>query len=165
VKTARVSVEEVSASVQTTGSFAAQESSNVAPDSPGVIASTSVDVGGLVTEGQVIARLDDRDAKLRLQQALAQQQQAEASVRQAQSRIGLAQSQGFDPNTVPEVLAARASSESALAQQRLAEADAQRYANLINSGDVSRSAYERARTARKRRRHKPTRLVNNMKRR
>ncbi len=147
VNAARVTVQEVSASVQTTGSFAAEETSRVAPDSPGVIASTSVDVGSLVKEGQVIARLDDRDAKLRLQQALAQQQQAEASVRQAQSRIGLGQSQAFDPNTVPEVLAARASSESAAAQARLAEADSQRYANLINSGDVSRSAYDRARTA------------------
>lgn len=147
VTAARVAVQEVSASVQTTGSFAAEETSRVAPDSPGVIASTSVDVGSVVKEGQVIARLDDRDAKLRLQQALAQQQQAEASVRQAQSRIGLGQSQAFDPNTVPEVLAARASSESAAAQARLAEADSQRYANLIGSGDVSRSAYDRARTA------------------
>lgn len=147
VTAARVGVQEVSASVQTTGSFAPEESSNVAPDSPGVISTTSVDVGGLVKEGQVIARLDDRDARLRLQQALAQQQQAEASVRQAQSRIGLAQSQTFDPASVPEVLAARAASESAAAQARLAEADSQRYANLISSGDVSRSAYDRARTA------------------
>ena len=147
VRTVRVNVQDVSASVQTTGSFAAEESSNVAPDSPGVISTTPVDVGSLVQAGQVIARLDDRDAKLRLEQALAQQQQAEASVRQAQSRIGLGQSQAFDPNLVPEVLAARAASESAAAQARLAEADAQRYSNLIASGDVSRSAYDRARTA------------------
>jgi multidrug efflux pump subunit AcrA (membrane-fusion protein) len=147
VTAARVTVQEVSASVQTTGSFAAEETSRVAPDSPGVIASTSVDVGSVVKEGQVIARLDDRDAKLRLQQAEASMRQAEASVRQAQSRIGLGQSQAFDPNTVPEVLAARASSESAAAQARLAEADSQRYANLIGTGDISRSAYDRARTA------------------
>ena len=147
VTTTRISVQEVSASVQTTGSFAAQESSNVAPDSPGVIAATMVDVGSVVQAGQVIARLDDRDAKLRLEQALANQQQAEASVRQAQSKIGLGKAQTFDPNTVPEVLAARASSESAAAQARLAEADAQRYANLVNSGDVSRTAYDKAKTA------------------
>ncbi len=147
VSTVRVTLQEVSASVQTTGSFAAQESSNVAPDSPGVIAATPVDVGSVVQAGQVIARLDDRDAKLRLEQALANQQQAEASVRQAQSKIGLGKSQTFDPNTVPEVLAARASSESAAAQARLADADAQRYANLVNSGDVSRTAHEKAKTA------------------
>jgi multidrug efflux pump subunit AcrA (membrane-fusion protein) len=147
IAVARAEVREVSASVQATGSFVAQESSNVAPDSPGVIVQTLVEVGDFVQAGQVIARLDDRDAKLRLEQALAQQQQAEAAVRQAQSRIGLGQGQSFDPNHVPEVLAARAAYESALAQAKLAEADAQRYANLIASGDVSRSAYDRARTA------------------
>ncbi|MEI9813070.1 MAG: efflux RND transporter periplasmic adaptor subunit [Acidobacteriota bacterium] len=104
-------------------------------------------MGGFVKEGQIIARLDDRDAKLRLDQALANQQQAEASVRQAQSRIGLAQNQNFQENNVPEVLAARAAYESAAAQAKLAEADSQRYANLISSGDVSRSAYDRAKTA------------------
>jgi multidrug efflux pump subunit AcrA (membrane-fusion protein) len=147
VRTARVDVRDVSASVQTTGSFVAEESSNVAPDAPGVIVETFVDVGQLVQRDQLIARLDDRDAKLRLDQAKAQQQQAEASVRQAQSRIGLGQTQAFDANNVPEVLAARASSESAAAQARLAEADLQRYANLVGSGDVSRTAFERARTA------------------
>ncbi|MEO8099825.1 MAG: efflux RND transporter periplasmic adaptor subunit [Acidobacteriota bacterium] len=147
VATIRVSTREVSASVQATGSFAAQESSDVAPDSPGVIVATPVDVGSFVQQGQLIARLDDRDAKLRLDQALAQQQQAEAGVRQAQSRIGLGQNQAFDASTVPEVLGARAAAESAAAQAKQADADAQRYANLIASGDVSRSAYERAKTA------------------
>jgi multidrug efflux pump subunit AcrA (membrane-fusion protein) len=147
VSVVRVVTREVSAAVQATGSYVAQESSNVAPQSSGVLVATPVDVGSFVQEGQLIARLDDRDAKLRLDQALAQQQQAEAFVRQAQSKIGLGQNQAFDPNTVPEVLAARAAYESAQAQAKLADADANRYESLINSGDVSRSAYERARTA------------------
>ena len=66
VHAVKVSVQDVSASVQATGSFAAQESSNVAPDSPGVILQTMVDVGDQVKKGQVIARLDDRDAKILL---------------------------------------------------------------------------------------------------
>lgn len=147
VSAVRVATREVSAAVQATGSYVAQESSNVAPQTSGVLVATPVDVGSFVQQGQVIARLDDRDAKLRLDQALAQQQQAEAFVRQAQSRIGLGQNQTFDPNIVPEVLAARAAYESAQAEAKLAEADAKRYENLINSGDVSRSAYEKARTA------------------
>lgn len=147
VTTVRATSREVSASVQATGSYVAQESSNVAPETSGILIATPVDVGSLVQQGQVIARLDDRDAKLRLDQMLAVQQQAEAAVRQAQSRIGLGQNQDFDPVSVPEVLAARAASESAAAEAKLAEADAKRYENLINSGDVSRSAYERARTA------------------
>src|SRR5689334_7119937 len=146
VATVRAITREVSATVQATGSFVAHESSDVAPNEAGIVVTTLVDVGDFVQEGQVIARLDDRDAKLRVDQARAGQQQAEASVRQAQSKIGLGQNQAFDPNTVPEVLAAKPAYESALAQQRLAQADAKRYENLVNSGDVSRSAFDKAHT-------------------
>src|SRR5678816_517430 len=75
VSVVRVTSREVSAAVQATGSYVAQESSNVAPQSSGVLVATPVDVGSFVQQGQLIARLDDRDAKLRLDQALAQQQQ------------------------------------------------------------------------------------------
>ena len=146
VATVRATTRDVSATVQATGSFVAHDSSDVAPNEAGIIVATLVDVGDFVQQGQVIARLDDRDAKLRLDQARAGQQQAEASVRQAQSKIGLGQNQAFDPNTVPEVLAAKAAYESAQAQQRLAQADSKRYENLVNSGDVSRSAYDKAHT-------------------
>lgn len=147
VSVVRAVTREVAASVQATGGFTAEESSNVAAETVGVIASTHVNVGDFVQQGQIIARLDDRDARLRLDQALAAQRQAEAAVRQAQSKLGLAGGQAFDPNQVPEVLAARAAYESALAQARLAEANARRYANLVESGDVSRSAWDSARTA------------------
>jgi len=146
VSTVRATTKDVSATVQATGSFVAQDSSDVAPNEAGIIVATLVDVGDVVKKGQVIARLDDRDAKLRLDQARAAQQQAEASVRQAQSKIGLGQNQIFDPSTVPEVLSAKAAYESAVAQQKLAQADSKRYENLVNSGDVSRSAYDKAAT-------------------
>ena len=146
VATVRATTREVSATVQATGSFVAHDTSDVAADEAGIIVATLVDVGDFVQQGQVIARLDDRDAKLRVDQARAGQQQAEASVRQAQSKIGLAQNQTFDPGTVPEVLSAKAAYESAVAQQKLAQADAKRYENLVNSGDVSRSAFDKAHT-------------------
>jgi RND family efflux transporter MFP subunit len=146
VTTVRAVTREVSATVQATGSFVAHDTSDVAPNEAGIIVATLVNVGDFVQEGQVIARLDDRDAKLRVDQARASQQQAEASVRQAQSKIGLAQNQTFDPRTVPEVLSAKAAYESAVAQQKLAQADAKRYENLVNSGDVSRSAFDKAHT-------------------
>lgn len=147
VSTARAVSRQVSATVQATGGFAAQEISDVAPESPGVVVETLVNVGDFVSRGQLIARLDSRDAQLRLDQALANQQQAEATVRQAQSRIGLGQDQSFEAERVPEVLAARAAYESAQAQLKLAEANAQRYANLVESGDVSRTTYDQAQTA------------------
>ena len=40
----------------------------------------------------------------------------------------------------------RKPADSAVAQARLAEADAQRYENLVKTGDVSRSAYDKFRT-------------------
>ncbi len=136
----------VAAAVQVTGSFVAKEISDVAPQAAGRVIETPVDVGAFVQQGQVIAKLEDRDAQLRLDQALAGEQQAEAALRQAQSRIGLGAGQQFDPSSVPEVLSAKAAMESAVAQAKQVEADAQRYENLIKTGDVSRSAYERART-------------------
>jgi multidrug resistance efflux pump len=44
------------------------------------------------------------------------------------------------------VSSARAAYESALASSKLAAADAKRYENLVKSGDVSQSNYERYRT-------------------
>jgi RND family efflux transporter MFP subunit len=146
VATVRAVTREVSSSVQVTGSFLAEESSDVAPPAAGRVTETPVDAGAFVKEGQVLARLEDRDAQLRLQAALASEQQAEASLRQAESHIGLTQGGKFDANNVPEVLSAKASYDSAVAQAKNSEADAQRYEALIKTGDVSQSAYDKART-------------------
>ena len=60
-------------------------------------------------------------------------------------RIGLGANATFDAAAVPEVQAAKAAYDSAEAQAKLAVADAKRYANLVATGDVSASNYERAR--------------------
>jgi multidrug efflux pump subunit AcrA (membrane-fusion protein) len=136
---------EVAADFEETGTFIADESSDIAPPVAGRVISTPVDVGAHVTQGQVIGELDHRDAQLRLDQARAMLAEATASVRQAQSRIGLG-SGNFDPAKVPEVAAAQANYQSAQAQAKMAAADSQRYANLVATGDVSRSAFDKART-------------------
>ena len=146
VATVRAVTRQVSSSVQVTGSFLAEESSDVAPPAAGRVTETPVDAGAFVKEGQVLAKLEDRDAQLRLQAAEASEQQAEASLRQAESRIGLTQGGKFDANNVPEVLSAKASYDSAMAEAKMSEADAKRYEALIKSGDVSQSAYDKART-------------------
>jgi multidrug efflux pump subunit AcrA (membrane-fusion protein) len=145
VTTARSVVKQVAAAFDETGTFVAEESSDIAPPVAGRILRTPVDVGAFVKQGQIVCELDHRDAELKLQQVRAQLAEAQATVRQAQVRIGL-DSGKFDAAKVPEVAAARANYESAEAQARLAAADAQRYANLVASGDVSRSAFEKART-------------------
>ncbi|HXG68797.1 MAG TPA: efflux RND transporter periplasmic adaptor subunit, partial [Blastocatellia bacterium] len=91
-------------------------------------------------------RLDDRDARLRLQQAQAAQRQAEAALMQAQQRLGLDRSGNFDVNAVAEVRSARLAYESAEAEAKLAETNARRYERLVETGDVSRAVYDQART-------------------
>ena len=145
VNTAPAEARTIAADFQETGSFVADESSDIAPPVAGRVISTPVNAGDRVRQGQVICELDHRDAQLKLQQAKAQLEEATASVRQAQSRIGW-NSGNFDPGRVPEVAGALANYQSSQAQAKLAAADATRYANLIATGDVSKSAYEKART-------------------
>ncbi len=146
VSAASASLRQVSAGFEETGSFVADESSDIAPAVPGLVTATPVNVGDFVKRGQVICELDHRDAQLKLDQMRAQLDESTAAVRQKQSRIGLNASRTFDANLVPEVAAAKANYESAQAQARLAAADAKRYENLVKTGDVSRSAFEKAHT-------------------
>jgi len=152
VTAAAIDVEAVPAESRTvqqdiseTGSFIAEESSSVAPPAAGRVIRTPVSVGAYVHAGQVLCELDHRDAELKLAQWQAQLEEAKAGVLQARSRIGL-DAGAFDATRVPEVAAARANYESSEAQAKLAAADAKRYANLVVSGDVSQSVYEKART-------------------
>jgi multidrug efflux pump subunit AcrA (membrane-fusion protein) len=145
VSTATAISKDVPADFQETGTFVADESSDIAPPVAGRVISTPVDVGARVAQGQIICELDHRDAELKLQQARAQLEEATAGVRQAQSRIGWV-SGAFNADRVPEVAGALANYQSALAQAKLAAADSQRYANLVATGDVSRSAFEKALT-------------------
>jgi RND family efflux transporter MFP subunit len=73
-------------------------------------------------------------------------QQALAGVRQAEARLGLGPNGRFDASTIPEVRSAAAAYDATLAQQRLAEANAKRYAELVETGDVARSVYDQYRT-------------------
>jgi multidrug efflux pump subunit AcrA (membrane-fusion protein) len=128
-----------------TGSFVAEESSDVAPLASGRVIQTPVDIGDRVEKGEIVARLDDSDALLRLQQAKASVEQADAALRQAQDKIGFTGGP-FKPEAVPEVQSARASYDSAVADSKLADADASRYESLLKTGDISRSNYEKQAT-------------------
>jgi multidrug efflux pump subunit AcrA (membrane-fusion protein) len=146
VTTTTAEVREVPLAIDANGTFEASESSDLSPQSPGLVAATPVDIGASVKKGDVVVRLDDRDARLKLEQAKSMVGQAEASLRQAESRIGFTPGGTFDPAKVPEVQAALAAYESAKGKASLAQADAARYAELVKSGDVSRSNYEKYRT-------------------
>ncbi|HYX42951.1 MAG TPA: biotin/lipoyl-binding protein, partial [Pyrinomonadaceae bacterium] len=127
VTMARATVREVPATIEATGSLAANETSNVAPQTSGQVAYTPVSAGAFVHQGDVIARLNEKDARLRLQQAQAGAQQAAAAVRQAEVRLGLGPNGRFDASAIPEVRSAAAAYQAALAQEQLAEGNAKRY--------------------------------------
>jgi multidrug efflux pump subunit AcrA (membrane-fusion protein) len=147
VPVAHAMLRTVPANFDATGAFVADESSDVAPMVAGRVVATPVNAGDFVRKGQVICELDHRDAQLKLDQARAALEQATATVNQSQWRLGHNGSAPFDPNSVPEVAAAKANYESAQAQARLAAADATRYGNLAATGDVSKATAEKVRTA------------------
>jgi len=127
--------------LEATGSLAADEQSDVAPQVAGRVVAIGVDLGSYVGRGAMLVRLDDADARLRLEQLQAQLAGAQAAVRQSEERIGLRAGARFDPTRVAEVGAARAALD-------LAEKQLKRYETLVESGDVSRAAYDQQRAQR-----------------
>ena len=129
--------------VEATGSFQADESSDVAPESSGTVMATPVDVGQHVAKGAVLIRIQAVDANLRLDEARAAVQRADANLKLAESQNALAQTTakrneallkgGLIPQTTADeartqaetsannVLVARASLAQVRAQLALAE--------------------------------------------
>ena len=126
---------------EATGSLAANEQTDVAPETSGKVSAVGVDIGSYVRRGQMIVKLDDSDLRIRMQQAQAQLDQAKATQRQNEAKIGLRPGQKFNPENVPEVSAARAALD-------LAEANLRRYERLVETGDVSRAAYDQQKSQR-----------------
>ncbi|MBA3694201.1 MAG: biotin/lipoyl-binding protein, partial [Acidobacteria bacterium] len=139
---------EIPAFIQATGSLIADETSDIAPKAAGKVVNVSANVGQFVQQGSVIAKIDDKDARLRLAEAQAGVTQAIAGVRQAEARLGLSPNGTFNATTIPEVLAANASYEQTVAELRQAEANEKRYRELVETGDVSLIVYEQYRTQR-----------------
>ena len=120
---------------EATGSLTGDEQTDVAPSIAGKVVSINVDLGSYVKRGQTIVRLDDVDAKLRVQQAQAQVEQTKASLRQAEEKVGIRPGQSFDINKLPDVANARVAYDLAEKNQRRSE-------KLIESGDISRLVYD-----------------------
>lgn len=139
---------QIPAYVQATGSLAANETSNIAPKVAGKVSNIAVNVGDFVSQGSIIAKIDDRDSRLQLASAQARVKQAIAAVRQAEARLGLGTNGSFNSSAVPEVRAANASYELAVAELRQAEANEKRYRELTETGDVALITYEQFRTNR-----------------
>ncbi|MCA1588992.1 MAG: efflux RND transporter periplasmic adaptor subunit [Acidobacteria bacterium] len=148
VTTAKTEARGIQAYVQATGSLVADETSNVAPKVAGKIANVFVDAGQFVGQGAIIAKIEDREARLRLAEAQAGVKQAQAGVRQAEARLGLSANGRFEASTIPEVRSANSNLEQAQAELRQAEANEKRYRELVETGDTPLITYEQYRTNR-----------------
>lgn len=73
-----------------TGTLQARERSVVAADVPGRVGRLLVDLGDAVTQGQIIAELDDEDQVQGLNEAAAEVAVAQAEVERAQSALAIA---------------------------------------------------------------------------
>lgn len=148
VTVAKTEVRNVPAYIQATGSLIADETSDIAPKVAGKVSNVSVDVGDFVSQGSVIAKIDDSDARRELAAAQARVKQAVAAVRQAEARLGLEPNGRFNASAIPEVRSAAAAYEQAQAELRQAEANEKRYRELVETGDVPMMTYEQYRTNR-----------------
>ncbi len=128
---AKVTERTLPATLEASGTLAADETSEVASPGPGVCTAVEIDVGSQVKKGDVLVRLDGRDASLRLAQA-------NAAAAQAQARLGTKPGERFDPGATAEVRAAKEAMD-------LAVADAARTKSLFDSGGVAQAAWDQAR--------------------
>ncbi len=155
VMSAQAEIRPIPSYIEATGNLAGDAQSDVAPTIAGKIVQVNFDIGSYVNRGDVLVRLDARDAGIRLEQALAQleqqkqaAQQAEANVeqaianlRQTQARLGVKDGETFQIKDFSQV-------RSITAQLELAEKELQRAERLLESGDVSRSIYDQRKSQR-----------------
>jgi len=92
-----------------------------------------------VTEGQSLVTLDDRDFKVKLEQAMAGQKGANAGVGVSQSEIIA---------TSANTSTAKANIESAKVRLWQAQKDFDRYANLIKDGSITQQQFDQAKATR-----------------
>jgi RND family efflux transporter MFP subunit len=97
--------------VTATGTLAADDQVVLGTKVPGRIGELLVDLGSRVRRGEVVARLDPTDARLRVEQA-------EAALQQARVRLGLA-AQGTDERVDPEQTALVRQARAVLEEARL----------------------------------------------
>ena len=149
VTTAQAVIQPIPSYIEATGNLASDAQTDVAPAVGGKIVEVNFDIGSYVNKGDVLVRLDARDANIRVEQARAQVEQqrraveqAEANVqqsianlRQTQARLGVKDGENFQIQNFSQV-------KSITAQLVLAEKELRRTEKLLESGDVSKSSYD-----------------------
>ncbi|MFM5980516.1 MAG: efflux RND transporter periplasmic adaptor subunit [Sphaerospermopsis kisseleviana] len=154
-----VPVEAKSVTVRITASGKVQpvQSVNISPKSPGLLAELNVEQGETVQKGQIIARMDNSEIKMRilqyqanLEQAKAQLAESEAGSRpeeiaQAKARLAQAKAQLAvirAGNRSQEIDQARAAVDAANAQVELTQSRVKRYQALAKEGAISQDTLD-----------------------
>ena len=136
VKTAVVSETPFGETVTANGTLAAYDQTTVSVKVPGRVRMISVDLGSVVSRGQVIAQVDSEDYRLRVQQA-------EASLAQARARLGLSPdgpNDRVDPEQTATVRQARAVLDEARHNR-------DRAARLVEQGVIAKAEFDTATAA------------------
>ena len=133
VKTARVIEMPVGQTVTVNGTLAAYDHTTVSVKVPGRLQSISVDLGTVVSKGQVIGKLEPEDYRLRVQQA-------QAALSQARARLGL-NPDGTDDRVDAEKTATVRQAQAVLDEARFNRGRAQK---LVEQGVVSRAEFDSA---------------------
>ncbi len=154
-----VPVEAKSVTVRITASGKVQpvQSVNISPKSPGLLAELNVEQGDTVKQGQIIARMDNSEIKMRILQYKANLEQAKAQLAESQAgsrpeeiaqgkaRVDQAQAQlaiTRDGNRLQEIQQAQAQVDSAKASVELTQARVKRYQDLAKNGAISQDSLE-----------------------
>ncbi|MCI0369808.1 MAG: efflux RND transporter periplasmic adaptor subunit [candidate division NC10 bacterium] len=130
VTAARVAAREIPRSVEVTGTLLASEEVVLTNEQPGTVEAVLADLGDRVEPGQLLLRLDGREARLA-------QAQAEANLLAAERALGRARA------AADAALATVARSRAALEEARL---NRKRFEDLFAEGAVSASQRDSART-------------------
>jgi len=111
--------------VSTDDAYVQADNTTIAPKVSGYISQVLVEDNERVKAGQVLARIDDRDFKVALDQAKADVAAATAAVRNKQASLNAQQS---------VIAAAKATIDVDQANEKFAEQDNARYAHLASTG-------------------------------
>ena len=124
VKSAPVIERRTNRSVEVVGSLIAEDDVTVSSQASGNLADITVDLGTAVRRGQIIARIDQRELKFKVDQA-------EGTLHQAEARLGVKRGERIDPQKQPDVRMAFAALERA-------RYDLKASRSLAESGDISK---------------------------
>ncbi len=118
--------------VEVVGTLMAEDEVVVSNQVEGIMDRIRVDLGSFVRQGEIIAQMDQREFRLRLEQA-------QAALAQARARIGLraGDSDEIDPEGTPLVKQARATYEDAQSKYESAK-------KLFATGDIAELRYVEA---------------------